>query len=49
MLLKLPEEIEVVQQAIDITEKAFRRVLQFIKPGVMEYEIEAEIHARVFT
>ena len=41
--IKTPEEIEVVQQAIDITEKAFRRVLQFIKPGVMEYEIEAEI------
>src|SRR3954465_1044282 len=41
--VKTAEEIEVVQQAIDITEKAFRRVLQFIKPGVMEYEIEAEI------
>jgi Xaa-Pro aminopeptidase len=32
-----------MQQAIDITEKAFRRVLGFIKPGVAEYEIEAEI------
>lgn len=41
--IKTPEEIEVVQQAIDITEKAFRRLLQFIQPGVMEYEIEAEI------
>ncbi len=41
--IKTPEEVEVVQQAIDITEKAFRRILQFIKPGVMEYEIEAEI------
>jgi len=41
--IKTPEEIEVVQQAIDITEKAFRRLLQFIRPGVMEYEIEAEI------
>jgi Xaa-Pro aminopeptidase len=41
--IKTPEEIEVVQQAVDITEKAFRRLLQFIKPGVMEYEIEAEI------
>lgn len=36
-------EAEVMQQAIDITEKTFRRLLQFIKPGVMEYEIEAEI------
>lgn len=36
-------EVEVMQQAVDITEKAFRRVLQFIRPGVYEYEIEAEI------
>lgn len=36
-------EVEVLQNAIDITEKAFRRLLQFIKPGVFEHEIEAEI------
>ncbi|WP_407526839.1 Xaa-Pro aminopeptidase [Lacibacter sp. MH-610] len=42
--IKTAEEIEVVQQAIDITETTFRRLLQFIKPGVMEYEIEAEIY-----
>jgi Xaa-Pro aminopeptidase len=36
-------EIKLMQRAIDITEKAFRRVLRFVKPGVMEYEIEAEI------
>jgi Xaa-Pro aminopeptidase len=41
--VKTKEEIAVVQTAIDITEKAFRRLLRFIKPGVMEYEIEAEI------
>jgi Xaa-Pro aminopeptidase len=41
--IKTPLEIEVMQQAMDITEKTFRRLLQFIKPGVMEYEIEAEI------
>jgi Xaa-Pro aminopeptidase len=41
--IKTSPEIEVVQKAIDITEVAFRRVLQFIKPGVMEYEVEAEI------
>lgn len=41
--VKTPEEIAVMQQAIDITEKAFRRILSFIRPGVMEYEIEAEI------
>jgi Xaa-Pro aminopeptidase len=41
--IKTAEEVEVVQKAIDITENTFRRLLQFIKPGVMEYEIEAEI------
>lgn len=41
--IKSPLEVEVIQKAIDITEKTFKRLLQFIKPGVMEYEIEAEI------
>src|SRR5258705_10067990 len=41
--IKTPLEIEVLQQAIDITDNTFRRLLKFIKPGVMEYEIEAEI------
>jgi Xaa-Pro aminopeptidase len=41
--IKTKEEVVVLQQAMDITEKTFRRLLQFIKPGVMEYEIEAEI------
>lgn len=41
--IKSKEEIAVVQQAIDITEVAFRRLLKFIQPGVTEYEIEAEI------
>jgi len=36
-------EIALIGQSCDITEKAFRRVLGFIKPGVWEYEIEAEI------
>jgi len=36
-------EIEAMQEAVDITNKAFRRILGFIKPGVTEYEIEAEI------
>ncbi len=42
-MLKSNFEIEVMQQAIDITDKAFHRVLEFVKPGVMEFEIEAEI------
>jgi Xaa-Pro aminopeptidase len=41
--IKTAEEIEVLQQAIDITDNTFRRLLKFIRPGVMEYEIEAEI------
>lgn len=41
--IKTALEVEVIQKAVDITEIAFRRLLQFIKPGVMEYEIEAEL------
>jgi len=41
--VKTKEEVDVIQQAIDITENTFRRLLKFIKPGVFEYEIEAEI------
>src|SRR5690606_38504129 len=40
--VKAPEEIALMQKACDITESAFRRVLKFVKPGVREYEIEAE-------
>lgn len=35
-------EIDILQQACDITEKGFRRILNFVEPGVWEYEIEAE-------
>ena len=35
-------EVDLLQKACDITEHGFRRVLNFVKPGVMEYEIEAE-------
>jgi len=41
--IKTALEVEVLQKAIDITDTTFRRLLKFIKPGVMEYEIEAEI------
>lgn len=40
--VKEQEEIEQMQIACDITEKGFRRILSFVKPGVTEYEIEAE-------
>ncbi len=36
-------EIDLLGKAIAITEKAFRRILKFVKPGVAEYEVEAEI------
>jgi len=42
--IKTALEVEVLQKAIDITDNTFRRLLKFIKPGVMEYEIEAEIY-----
>ena len=42
--VKTKEEVQVIQKAVDITEVAFRRLLQFIQPGVKEYEIEAEIY-----
>ncbi|QKZ15307.1 aminopeptidase P N-terminal domain-containing protein [Spirosoma sp. KUDC1026] len=41
--IKAPQEIALLQTAIDITDKMFRRLLTFIKPGVWEYEIEAEM------
>ena len=41
--IKTKEEVEVLQTAIDITQKTFERVCGFVKPGVMEYEVEAEI------
>lgn len=40
--VKDPIELDLIQTACNITEKGFRRVLDFIKPGVWEYEIEAE-------
>ncbi|AIZ64578.1 X-Pro aminopeptidase [Hymenobacter sp. DG25B] len=42
--IKSEEEIRLMRQACNITEKAFRRLLGFVKPGVMEYEIEAELY-----
>lgn len=41
--IKSKYEVEIMQQACNITEKGFRRLLGFVKPGVMEYEIEAEL------
>ena len=41
--VKSAEEVAVIQKAIDITDITFKKLLRFIKPGTMEYEIEAEI------
>lgn len=41
--IKTPFEVEVTQKAIEITKNTFIRLLKFIQPGVMEYEIHAEI------
>ncbi|WP_426432055.1 aminopeptidase P family protein [Winogradskyella sp. HB-48] len=40
--VKDPIELALMQNACDITEKGFRRILNFVKPGVWEYNIEAE-------
>jgi Xaa-Pro aminopeptidase len=41
--IKSEIEVELMQKACNLTEKGFRRLLGFIKPGVWEYEIEAEL------
>ena len=40
--VKSPTELALMQKACDITEKGFRRVLNFVKPNIWEYNIEAE-------
>ena len=42
-VVKTDAEIALLQQAVDITEKGFRRLLKFVKPGVNECEVEAEL------
>jgi Xaa-Pro aminopeptidase len=42
-MIKGEIEIDILHKACDITERGFRRILPFIKPGIYEYEIEAEL------
>lgn len=42
-MIKEPEEIELIRQSCEITREAFIRVLKFMRPGVKEFEVEAEI------
>ncbi len=46
-VIKSPEEIDLLKEAVAITDKGFRRTLRFVKPGVTEFEVEAEL-AREF-
>jgi Xaa-Pro aminopeptidase len=41
--VKSTEEISLMQKAADISVGGFERVLKAIKPGMMEYELEAEL------
>lgn len=41
--IKEPQELDLIQNACNITEKGYRRLLGFVKPNVAEYEIEAEL------
>jgi Xaa-Pro aminopeptidase len=43
-VVKSTAEVDLIKRAGNITAKAFRRLLGFIKPGVWEFEIEAEIY-----
>lgn len=42
-VVKQPQEIELIRKACEITGKGFRRLLSFVKPGVNECEVEAEL------
>jgi Xaa-Pro aminopeptidase len=41
--IKSSIELDLIKEACDITEKGFRRVLEYVEPGVWEYEVEAEV------
>jgi Xaa-Pro aminopeptidase len=42
-MIKEPEEIKLISKAIEITGKAYQRILKYVEPGKKEYEVEAEI------
>jgi len=41
-LIKEPEEVDLIREAIRITRRGFERILKFVRPGIHEYEVEAE-------
>ncbi|MFP6901504.1 MAG: aminopeptidase P family protein, partial [Opitutales bacterium] len=42
-MIKSPADIDLLKKAVAITDKGFRRALRFVKPGVTEYQVEAEL------
>jgi Xaa-Pro aminopeptidase len=42
-MIKEEEEIDLIRRAINITDKALHRILRFVKPGVTEFQVQAEI------
>jgi Xaa-Pro aminopeptidase len=42
-VVKMPQEIELIRKACELTGRGFRRLLKFVKPGVNEMEVEAEL------
>src|SRR5574338_949531 len=45
--IKAPEEIDAIRKAMRITEAGIRRLMRVAKPGMMEYELEAEFHCEL--
>jgi Xaa-Pro aminopeptidase len=45
--IKAPEEIDAIRKAMQITEAGIRRMMQAAKPGVMEYQLEAEFNSEL--
>lgn len=42
-VIKSQEEVDLIQKAVDISARAFQKILKQTKPGIKEYELEAEI------
>jgi Xaa-Pro aminopeptidase len=45
--IKSPEEIDAIRNAMKITESGIRRLMRAAKPGVKEYELEAEFNSEL--
>jgi len=47
--IKAPQELEAIRKAMQITEAGIRRLMRVAKPGIMEYELEAEFNSELAT